>query len=329
MNATNQKKTHTQIPATIFSGFLGSGKTTIISNLIDELQSQNQQVIYIKNEIGDTDIDGKVMEGKGIKTKELLNGCICCTLVGPFITSINEVIESFSPDRIIIEASGAADPSAIALMISSHPKLDRDGVVGIIDVVNFDGYKDLSITTQNQTKFTDLIIFNKIELVDINKKKAVVGYVRELNTHSPIIEAPNGKVPAKLIFGLNSKDLSAILEDLKASDSNHSYTDHIHEDNIQSFNLNPEGKFNKDELEETINKTPKNIFRIKGFVKLEDDKFYLLNSVGKRTDFVLLETEKNTPEYSRISENLLIFIGFMVHDYKHEVKESIDAIAKK
>jgi len=160
-----------KIPTTVFSGFLGSGKTTIISNLIDELQANNQQVIYIKNEIGDTDIDGKVLEGKGIKTKELLNGCICCTLVGPFISSINEIVETFSPDKIIIEASGAADPSALALMISLHPNLARDGVIGIIDVVNFEGYKDLSVTAQNQTKFTDLIIFNKIELVDIAKKK--------------------------------------------------------------------------------------------------------------------------------------------------------------
>jgi len=204
-----------KIPTTVFSGFLGSGKTTIISNLIDELQANNQQVIYIKNEIGDTDIDGKVLEGKGIKTKELLNGCICCTLVGPFISSINEIVETFSPDKIIIEASGAADPSALALMISLHPNLARDGVIGIIDVVNFEGYKDLSVTAQNQTKFTDLIIFNKIELVDIAKKKAVVGYVRELNAHSPIIEAPNGKISSKLVFGLNSKDLPTLQQKLK------------------------------------------------------------------------------------------------------------------
>ena len=150
-----------KIPTTVFSGFLGSGKTTIISHLIEVLQNKGEQVIYIKNEIGDTDIDSKILKGKGIKTKELLNGCICCTLVGPFITSINEVVETFNPDRILIEASGAADPSALALMIASHPLLERDGVIAIVDVVNFEGYKDLSVTAQNQTKFTDLIIFNK------------------------------------------------------------------------------------------------------------------------------------------------------------------------
>ncbi len=318
-----------KIPTTVFSGFLGSGKTTIISNLIDELQASNQQVIYIKNEIGDTDIDGKILEGKGIRTKELLNGCICCTLVGPFISSINEIVETFSPDRIIIEASGAADPSALAMMISSHPYLTRDGVIGIIDVVNFEGYKDLSVTSQNQTKFTDLIIFNKIELVDIAKKKAVVGYVRELNTQSPIIEAPNGKVSSKLVFGLNSKDLSALLEELKNETSTQPHADHIHEDQIQTFDLRPIGKFKKDELEKLINETSKNIFRIKGFVKLEDNKFYLLNSVGKRTDFALLENQENSLGANVISENILIFIGFIAHEYENEIKSAIEAIAKK
>lgn len=314
-----------QTPTTIFSGFLGSGKTTIIFNLIDELQKNNQQVVYIKNEIGDVDIDTKVLKGKGIQTKELLNGCICCTLVGPFINSIDEVIKKFSPDRIIIEASGAADPSALALMISSHPKLVRDGVIGIVDVVNFEGYKDLSVTAQNQTKFTDLIIFNKVEMASVNKKQVVVGYVRELNAHSPIIEAPNGKVAAELVFGVSSKNLASLLENTK-----HTKSDHVHEDQIQTFNLKPEGKFNQEELRNTLSQIPKNIFRIKGFVRLEDGthehgKFHLFNTVGKKTDFSPIEKEAN----SEIKENLLIFIGFMAHNHEEEVKKAVELIAKK
>jgi G3E family GTPase len=324
-------------PTTIFSGFLGSGKTTIISNLIDELQSRNQQVVYIKNEIGDIDVDTKVMKGKGIKTKELLNGCICCTLVGPFITSIDELIKKFSPDRIIIEASGAADPSALALMVSSHPKLVRDGVIGIVDVVNFEGYKDLSVTAQNQTKFTDLIVFNKVELADTNKKRVVVGYVRELNAHSPIIEAPNGKVSAKLVFGISSNELSSLLKKSEKTGANNDHENHIHEDQIQTFNLKPKGKFNQEELKNTLAETPKNIFRIKGFVRLENrandnntentpkhSPFYLFNTVGKRTVFTPIEKEAN----HEIKENLLIFIGFMAHNHEEEVKKSIELIAR-
>ncbi len=322
----DQINTNKKIPTTVFSGFLGSGKTTIISSLIDEIQSKGQQAIYIKNEIGDSDVDGKIIEGKGIKTKELLNGCICCTLVGPFINSINEIVESFSPDRIIIEASGAADPSALALMISSHPHLTRDGVIGIIDVVNFEGYKDLSVTAQNQTKFTDLLVFNKVELASLEQKKAVVGYVRELNSNSPIIEAQNGKISSDLVFGLDSKDLSNLLEKYKDEDhhneSERSESDHVEKDKIQTFNLNPLGKFNAEELKMLLSELPKNIFRVKGFVKMEDEKFHLFNTVGKRTDFAELEIEN-------VNQNLMIFIGFMAHDLKIEIQNKIELILKK
>ena len=162
------------VPTTIFTGYLGSGKTTIILNLVETLQKQNIQVLYIKNEIGSENIDGQLAKQQNIETKELLNGCICCTLVGPFIHSIDELLIKHRPDRIIIEASGAADPAALALMVSSHPKLARDGVLTIIDVIHFDGYSDLSTTARNQTKFTDLLVFNKVEEVDIGRKQAVV-----------------------------------------------------------------------------------------------------------------------------------------------------------
>ncbi|MCB9813084.1 MAG: GTP-binding protein [Pseudomonadales bacterium] len=306
---------NTKVPTTVFSGFLGSGKTTIISNLIDDLQSQNQQVVYIKNEIGSADVDTKILKGRGIETKELLNGCICCTLVGPFANAVNELIEDFNPDRIIIEASGAADPSALALMISSHPKLERDGIIGIIDVVNFQGYKDLSITAQNQTKFTDLLVFNKVELADDDQKRAVVGYVRELNTHSPIIEAHNGKISSELIFGLSQTELNSILEKTTIIKS-----DHINKDEIQTFNLKPAGKFDQKTLEKTLSECPKNIFRIKGFVKLNNDIYYLFNTVGKRTDFKLIED-------ANISENLFIFIGFLAHEHEAEIKVALEKIA--
>jgi len=301
-----------KIPTTVFSGFLGSGKTTVISHLIEELQNSGEQVIYIKNEIGDTDIDSKVLKGKGIKTKELLNGCICCTLVGPFITSINEVVEQFNPDRILIEASGAADPSALAMMISSHPLLVRDGVIGIIDVVNFQGYKDLSVTAQNQTKFTDLIVFNKVELVDVQKKKAVVGYVRELNSHSPIIEAPNGMVSPGIIFGLNTKELDSLL--LQSHETHH---DHIQQDQIEAFTLYSDKTYTKEKIEEFINQLPKNIFRSKGFITTDDGSIHVFNTVGERTTFIESPKEFDTNKH----RSVFVFIGYHANEDEKEVKD--------
>ncbi len=309
----NNNRMKNKIPTTVFSGFLGSGKTTIISNLIDTLQKNGEQVVYIKNEIGDTDIDSKILEGKGIKTKELLNGCICCTLVGPFISSITEVVETFHPDRVIIEASGAADPSALALMISSHPLLERDGVVGIIDVLNFDGYKDLTITAQNQTKFTDLLIFNKIELADLQQKKAVVGYVRELNTHSPIVEAPKGIVDQKVVFGLNTNELEKLL-----AQNNQTHSDHVHTDEIGAFTIYLNQTTTLSKLENFLQKLPKNIFRTKGFVTTNQKEIFIFNTVGNRTTFAQAPENFKTGKETGI----LIFIGYHADESEAEVTKT-------
>lgn len=303
-----------KIPTTVFSGFLGSGKTTIISHLIEILQKKGEQVVYIKNEIGETDIDTKILEGKGIRSKELLNGCICCTIVGPFISSINEIVSTFNPDRIIIEASGAADPSAIALMISSHPNLERDGVIAIIDVVNFEGYKDLSVTAQNQTMFTDLIIFNKIEFVDIQKKKTVVGYVRELNTHSPIVEAANGKINPQIVFGLNSSELDSLL-----AQAHNSHENHIHEDKIQAFTINLDKLFTQETIANFLNKIPKNIFRAKGFITTLENKVYVFNAVGNRSTFAQAPKNFETNNLKAV----FVFIGYQADEYRDDIAESL------
>lgn len=308
-----------KIPTTVFAGFLGSGKTTIISHLIEILQNRGEQVVYIKNEIGDTDIDSRVFEGKGIKTKELLNGCICCTLVGPFVSSITQVVENFNPDRIIIEASGAADSSALALMISSHPLLERDGVIAIIDVVNFTGYKDLSTTAQNQTKFTDLIVFNKIELATMQQKSAVVGYVRELNSHSPIVEAPNGKISPEVVFGLNTTELELLLKQ-----KHETHQDHVHKDEIQAFSVNSKQKFDQETIETFLKTLPKNIFRSKGFFTTHNAEILIFNTVGNRTTFTQAPPAFQTNSHTA----LLVFIGYQANKNEKEITQLVNGLSK-
>lgn len=310
-----------KIPTTIFSGFLGSGKTTIINSLIDQLLKNGEKVAYVKNEIGDEDVDGKIIRGKNIKTKELLNGCICCTLVGPFINSIYELVESAQPDRIIIEASGASDPSAIALMVTSHPLLLRDGVIAVIDVLNFDGYKDLSLTARSQARFTDLIVFNKTELADMDRKIAVVGYVRELNSISPIIETKNGEVEADLIFGVGSQHLINMLNSLNAKndkDLNHQ-RHHLEEDKIETFFCQVSKKFNDQELNDFLNYLPKNIIRVKGFVKYNDDQIKIVNKVGGRSTIESLDKHINING----KDLKLVFIGFSINEYKNEIEKKL------
>jgi G3E family GTPase len=295
-----------QVPTTIVTGFIGSGKTTLIGHLIDDLIAQRQKVAFIKNEVGDADVDAAILKGKNIQTQELLNGCICCTLVGPFITAINELITQVHPDRIIIEASGAADTPSLALMVSGHPQLKRDGVITVIDVVNFEGYEDLSITTKEQATFTDLIVFNKVELVDLEQKKRVVGYVRELNEFAPIIEAPQGHLNPELAFGLDSTELDQLLS---AQPENPATHDHLHQDQITGFHLEIHTPISREKFLAWLPQVPKSIFRIKGILTLQDSagqaEWYLFNQVGQRSTLEPITLTKSSPFQGK-----LIFIGF-------------------
>ena len=299
-----------QIPTTVIMGFLGSGKTTIIMNLVDNLAKQGQKVVYIKNEVGQVDLDAKWMKGKVLQTKELLNGCVCCTLVGPLLTAIDELIDRYHPDRIMIESAGSADPASMALAVSSHPRLLRDGVISIIDVVNFDGYEDLNIIARRQTEFTDLIVFNKVELVDDQRKVAVVGYVRELNEKSPIVEAIEGQLDPRLAFGLEPKfDLKTLQQ----------FQTVHHHDQIETFSLTTNQKINKDKLLQKLLALPRNVIRVKGVVFLDDGTKQIINGVGKRFNFFDLDQEID------FDQTTLIFIGFKIADLRHQLEQQLFA----
>lgn len=312
-----------RVPVTLITGFLGSGKTTIIAHLIDDLLAAGVKVVFVKNEVGDEDLDGLLFKGKHIQTRELLNGCICCTLVGPFITAINELVETTHPDRILIEASGTAETASLALMISSHPLLKRDGVINIIDVVNYEGSQDLSITTRHQAQFTDLIVFNKVELVDMDQKQRVVGYVREVNEHSPIVEAPGGRINPELVFGINSAQLQTELAAYDAQQSEHHHDDHLHnhlaEDGIEGFHYETTTPFDDSKLLTVLESLPKAIFRVKGLIQNSQGDFFLVNRIGLRTTLEpwtgdVAETFHNRP----LSK--LIFIGFHAPEFKTEIE---------
>lgn len=305
----------TKTPTTIITGFLGAGKTTIILHLVEQLQQQGEKVAYIKNEVGDATIDTELVLGQFIATKELLNGCICCTLTGPFLHAIDELIEQAHPDRILIEASGTADVAALALSVSSHPRLYRDGVLSIIDVVNFEGFADLSITAQNQTQLTDLIVFNKVELVDDLRKRAVVGYVRELNTHSPIIEAPEGKLNTSVVFGISTRELEHLLQ--QTADRPHTAHDHLAQDHIDALSLPFSEPVDISELKQRLQQLPESVFRVKGIVRDKNGQSWLVQKVAHRTEITLFE-ELDTPITPQ-----LIFIGFEITHLELQLRKSL------
>jgi G3E family GTPase len=253
----------------VFTGFLASGKTTIILSLLSQLP-KDLKVCLIKNEYGENSVDSLLFQMTNLKVKEIVNGCLCCVLVGQLSQALIELKESVNPDCIIFESSGSAYPAPIAWQIKQLPQFTLDSIVTVIDCVNFNGYKDKSYTAKMQAQYTDLILLNKWENMSERELDDVLDDVFELNPETPKIKCNGSKgVDYKLIFGLQSK-LIPVNEPLE--------TDQAHFDEFDIITIS-----NSIQVPLTVLDLKKKldlfqidiIYRIKGVIHLKDGTFIL------------------------------------------------------
>lgn len=198
------------IPITIVTGFLGSGKTTLILNLIPQLRKQNPdyKLALLKNEFGDLAIDSQLASSSAISgVQELLNGCICCNLVGQLGPALEELERTVVPDRIMVETSGSAFPATLALEVNrlarETGRYVLDGVVSVIDVENWKGYEDTSYTAKIQARYTDLIVFNKWEIAGEDRYEECLDRVGDLEVDVAKVKSAKGWVDRSVVFGID------------------------------------------------------------------------------------------------------------------------------
>ncbi|KAF2200012.1 CobW domain-containing protein [Delitschia confertaspora ATCC 74209] len=199
------------IPITIITGFLGSGKTTLILNLIPQLP-KSYKLALLKNEFGDVAVDSQLASSSAISgVQELLNGCICCNLVGQLSDALETLANDITPDRIVIETSGSAFPATLAMEVNrlaqGTGRYVLDGVMSVIDVENWKGYDDTSITAKMQARYTDLIVLNKWELVSERRLEDCEDMILALEVDPPIprTKSDKGWVDKDIVFGLDAK----------------------------------------------------------------------------------------------------------------------------
>lgn len=244
-------------------------------NLIPQLP-KDYKLALLKNEFGDVAIDSELASSSAIGgVKEILNGCICCNLVGQLGDALDTLQKDVTPDRIFIETSGNAFPATLAMEVN---RLGRDsgnyvldGVIVVIDVENWKGYEDTSITAKMQAKYTDLIVFNKWETVDERRYEDCLDRVGDLELQVATVKTDKGRVDQEVLLGLDSafaKNLDPLLND---TDQNHS-NDHQSEIEVLSIILSSESPLthgvNLDSLETFLFSAPKDeVYRIKAIVK--------------------------------------------------------------
>lgn len=200
----------------IVSGFLGAGKTTLIKKLLKEALADTK-VVLIENEFGEIGIDGGFLKEAGIEIKEMNSGCICCSLVGDFGTSLKEVLDTYEPERILIEPSGVGKLSDVMKAVQDA-MTDRDvelnSAVAVVDACKCRMYiKNFGEFFINQIEHAGTIILSRTDKLSEEKLAACVSMIREHNAKATIITTPwdalEGKDILETIEG--AKDLEAEL----------------------------------------------------------------------------------------------------------------------
>ena len=217
----------------IISGFLGAGKTTLIAKLLKEA-FQGEQVVLIENEFGEIGIDGGFLKESGVEIREMNSGCICCSLVGDFGTSLKEVVEKYHPDRIIIEPSGVGKLSDVIkavkdLHIENEIRLNSASTVADASKVKV-YMKNFGEFFNNQIEHAGTIILSRTQNVSEAKLKTDIELIRSLNKDAHIITTPwddiNGKQILDAMENVTNLELEMLAEAAAKAAEEHEHEHH-------------------------------------------------------------------------------------------------------
>ena len=217
----------------IVSGFLGAGKTTLIKKLLKESLADTK-VVLIENEFGEIGIDGGFLKESGIEIKEMNSGCICCSLVGDFGTSLREVLDTYTPDRILIEPSGVGKLSDVMKAVQdamADREVELNSAVAVVDACKCRMYiKNFGEFFVNQIEHAGTVILSRTDKLNEEKLAACVALVREYNARATIITTPwdalEGDAILQTIEGAKDLEAELMQEVLKKHEHEAHHHDH-------------------------------------------------------------------------------------------------------
>lgn len=219
----------------IISGFLGAGKTTFIQKLLQE-SLKGENVVLIENEFGEIGIDSGFLKNSGIEIREMNQGCICCSLVGDFETSLKEVIETYKPDRILIEPSGVGKLSDIlsaVKTVSANLPVHLDGAVTVVDSTKAKLYnKNFGEFFDDQIRYATSIVLSRTDIATEEKVEEAIRIVRALNPKANLITTAIKELSGEKlleIIGQEENLEEALLQEVKEKAHHHEHHHHEHE----------------------------------------------------------------------------------------------------
>ncbi|MEA3371763.1 MAG: GTP-binding protein [Campylobacterota bacterium] len=311
------------IQSFIITGFLGVGKTTMLTNTVKE-HFGDKKVAIIVNEFGDIGVDGNILSNVYSEVLEISEGCICCQLAQEFESGVIEIMNKYKPEIIFVETSGASEPFPIFMSLQNLG-ISVEGVICVVDSKNLDSYKDNS-TAKYQIGGSNIIVLNKTDLVTEDELKSVTEDVLEIKEEYNIKNTLTGKMVFNS-YVLNNAEQGLVnkevfegvyrVDEIIGMAKEYEHLDHTQRDLItQKVAYVKEGVAFSD-LDEVLNKLPKSIYRVKGVVKTQDvPNPIVVNYSFGNASFDELE--------SYDEKSILIFIGESIEDDINLLSEKFD-----
>ena len=218
----------------IFSGFLGAGKTTLIKKLLKEALA-GQKIVLIENEFGEIGIDGGFLKEAGIQITEMNSGCICCSLVGDFGEALKKVLDTYAPERILIEPSGVGKLSdvisAVGGVVSHREDVELGAFVTIVDATKAKMYiKNFGEFFNNQIENAKTIVLSRTQKVSQEKLDELMALLREHNAEATIVTTPWDEIDGKVILSAMQPEASMAEEMMRQLREDHAKKHHHHHD---------------------------------------------------------------------------------------------------
>jgi G3E family GTPase len=306
------------IPLTILTGFLGAGKTTLLNRILHG--SQGQRIAVLVNDFGSINIDSQLVVGVAEDAVSLTNGCICCTIRDDLLTTALGIVQQPDPpERLVIEASGVSDPWAVAetfLLPDIRPLTRLDTIIALVDAEQV--YQEFALQPTysalivNQVAVADIVILNKIDLVDATTRAALHEWVRRIVPNVRILESVHAEVPLELLLGSDALPHQRHddahhhdHDDAHHHDHDHAHHhdhDHDHGTQFQTWSYEATRPFALKAVRDVLKNLPTGIFRAKGVLWIAEtpERRALLHLVGSRVQLTFGEPWGDTPPQSQL-----------------------------
>ena len=276
-NTDNSFRDKKPIPVIVIGGFLGAGKTTLLNYILSENHGVRAGVLV--NDFGAINIDARLVVNVDGDTVSLANGCVCCSIRDDLIPACMTLLQrSKPPELLIVETSGVSEPFQVANTFM-QPEIERimalDNVITVVDAEQFPGLLrgEMATLARMQVQDADMIVLNKVDLVDSKELAAVKTQLHDVAPRLRILEATHGRIPLDLMMGSGIHPVSSVR-----------HTTEFHNHPFSTWHWTSDKPLSLPRLRSVIETLPDTIYRLKGLAYLEEFPSHqvVLQMVGKR-----------------------------------------------